>query len=71
MAYTDTNFRTKKALKEAVAERDVPVHQPGPFGPGVADGAAVIEGPHYPEAHRFYAQVTVESGVIRKGTKVS
>ena len=70
MAYADTNYPTKKALREAVAVADVPVHQPGPFGPAVKDGEAVIEGPHYPKPHRFYAAVIVKDGVIPKGTKV-
>lgn len=34
VAYTVTNFKTKKALKEAVqAGKAVEVYQPGPFGP--------------------------------------
>ena len=70
MAYASKNFKSKKALREAVAVGDVPVFQPGPFGPDVADGSAVIEGPHYPEAHRFYAAVTVKGGVIPEGSKV-
>jgi hypothetical protein len=69
--YTFTNFKTKKALKEAVALASVPVYQPGPFGPDVADGQACIEGPHYPEPHRWWASVTVKNGVIPQGSKVS
>lgn len=68
MPYTDENFPTKKALREAVAKRDVPVHQPGPFGPTVRDGLCCIEGPH--GYHRWYAQVTVKDQVIPKGSKV-
>jgi hypothetical protein len=68
MAYTDRNFSTKKALREAVAAGDVSVFQPGPFGPEVKDGPAAIEGPH--GYHRWYASVTVKGGVIPKGTKV-
>jgi hypothetical protein len=41
MAYTVTNYRTKKALKEALATGTrVEVYQPGPFGPEVKNGAA-------------------------------
>lgn len=69
MAYTVENYRTKKALKEAVASgRPVAVYQPGPFGSDVRDGRATIEGPHYPEPHRFYAAVTVKDGVIVPGS---
>lgn len=63
MAYTRTNYRTKKALKEALAAGEtVEVFQPGPFGPDVADGSTLLEGPHYPEPHRWYASATVENG---------
>jgi len=70
MPYTRQNFPSKKALREAVATQDVPVYQPGPFGPDVADGPAAIEGPHYPKPHRWYAAVTVRSGAIPHGSKV-
>lgn len=59
--YTVTNFRTKKALKEAVkAGEFVKVYQPGPFGPHVRDGEGTVEGPHNPEPHRWYARVMVK-----------
>lgn len=70
MAYTRQNFKTLRELKAAVQKGDVPVFQPGPFGPDVEDGPAVIEGPHYPEAHVWYAGVQVKNGVIPKGSKV-
>lgn len=65
--YARTNFRTKKALKEAVKNGErVEVFQPGPFGPDVKDGEGVVEGPHFPEPHRWYAKVIVEDGVVTK-----
>jgi hypothetical protein len=70
VAYTETNFRTKKALKEAVEKGNVRVYQPGPFGPDVRDGRTAVEGPHYPEPHKFYALVEVKNGVIPKGSRV-
>ncbi|MHC4121040.1 MAG: hypothetical protein ACYSWO_26430 [Planctomycetota bacterium] len=71
MAYTIHNYRTKKALREDVtAGKVIGVYQPGPFGPDVPDGPAVIEGPHYPEPHRFYATVQVKDGNIVPGSKV-
>jgi len=57
-------------LREALKIRDVPVYQPGPFGPGIKDGIAYIEGPHYPEPHVWYAEVPVRNGVIPKGSKI-
>lgn len=65
MAYTYTNYKTKKALKEAIANGEsVKVYQPGPFGPAIRDGNIAIEGPHYPEPHRWYAAAVVQDGII-------
>ena len=65
MAYTVTNFKSKKALREAVESgATIRVFQPGPFGPDVRDGNAAIEGPHYPAPHSWYASVNVKDGVI-------
>lgn len=68
MSYTFTNFRTKKALKDAVATGEVvQCYQPG-LGPDLSDftGKAYLEGPHYPEAHRWYAEAWMENGVVVK-----
>jgi hypothetical protein len=65
MAYVDPNFKTKKALKEAVeAGRHVSVYSPGPFP--IHDGIQSVEGPHYPEPHRWYARVNVVDGMVVK-----
>lgn len=65
--YATKNFRTKKALKEAVkGDTTVECHQPGPFGPGVKDGDHTCEGPHFPAAHKWYATVRVSAGRIIK-----
>jgi len=64
--YVDPNFKTKKALKEAVAKGDkVRVYSPGPF-PCQVNGTESVEGPHYPKPHTWYAQVTVENGFVTK-----
>jgi hypothetical protein len=69
MAYTVENYRSKKAVKEALARGEtVRVFQPGPFGPKVGDGATCLEGPHYPEPHRWYASVRVANGTIVPGS---
>lgn len=64
--YCDVNFKSKKALKAAIdgGER-LGVFQPGPFGNGdYQNGEFVVEGPHYPEPHRWYAKVKVTDGLI-------
>lgn len=71
--YTDRNFKSKKALKEAVAAFNagtgsaVTYYQPGPFGGNVLrDGTFCVEGPQYPAPHSFYAECTAKNGVIVK-----
>jgi hypothetical protein len=66
--YTMKNFKTKKALKEAIAQgAQVGYYQPGPFGGNEPrDGRIFVEGPHYPEPHRWYAECDVANGVIVK-----
>lgn len=64
--YTVTNFKTKKALKEAVANgEEVEIYEPG-FGEAITDGIVYLEGPHYPEPHRWYAQAVVKDGIVVK-----
>ena len=70
VSYTDVDFRTKKALKEAVAayvsgDSIVPVtiYNPG-MGTAPENGTAYLEGPHYPRPHTWYASVTVKDGVV-------
>lgn len=61
--YTDRNFKTKKALREAVLAGDkVRVFQPGPFGKGLETGPKTVylEGPHYPAPHTWYAEVQID-----------
>jgi hypothetical protein len=68
--YTTTNFKSKKALKDAVAGgKTIGVYQPNDmFGNPKASpefsGTAAVEGPHYPAAHTWYSTVTIEKGKI-------
>ena len=65
--YTHTNYRTKKQLVEAVkAGEQVTVYQPGGMFPGETDGSICIEGPHYPEPHKWYASATIKDSVVVK-----
>jgi hypothetical protein len=64
--YTTQNFRTKRELKEAVkAGERVTVFWPG-FQPPMYpyNGRVSIEGPHYPEPHRWYATAIVRDNVV-------
>lgn len=67
MAYANQNFKTKKALKEAVktGTGDLGAHQLTPNGLiPLTNGTAYLEGPHYPQPHSWYAQVLMRDGKI-------
>lgn len=64
--YTQEDFKTKKALKEAVAGgKKVRLYAPG-LGSPKENGSECVEGPHYPKPHSWYASVTVENGIVVK-----
>jgi len=68
--YTVVNFKTKKALKEAVAKKKIlRVFQPNdmfgnPKAGATYTGNICLEGPHYPAPHKWYATAQVERGSI-------
>lgn len=68
MAYTVKNYRSKKAIREALAAGEVvEVFQPNAdlTGATVPDNGTVsLEGPHYPEPHRWYATGKMVNGVL-------
>ena len=67
--YCEQNFKTKKALKEAVAAgQKIGVYQPNDFfnTPVPRDGNVCVEGPFYPKPHTWYASVTLKDGFITK-----
>lgn len=62
--YTDINFKSKKALKEALlAGKQITCYSPGPF-PCKKEGKITLEGPHYPESHAWYAEAVLTNGII-------
>src|SRR5438094_5167007 len=63
--YTVTDYKTKKALKEALlAGTSIEVYQPGPFANGTPNGKVYLEGPHYPKPHTWYASGIAVDGVL-------
>lgn len=89
--YTTRNFKTKKAVREAVqawlnysarcaelgvepysannpamtGESAQPVRVYAPrLGEPATQGREFVEGPHFPEPHKWYAQVTVKDGIV-------
>lgn len=66
MTYVSPNFKTKKALREALAKgASVEVFQPG-LGTIPANGKVYLEGPHYPAPHSWYAVGTMVNGKLTK-----
>lgn len=74
MSYTIINFKTKKTLKEVVAEQialnhanPVRCYNPG-LGPDLSNftGNVSLEGPHYPKPHTWYAEGEMKDGVLVK-----
>lgn len=82
MAYTLTNFKTKKDLKTQVnlwnafnkdnkyndkIVNEVRCYQPG-FGPDLSNftGKIYLEGPHYPKPHTWYAEAELVNGIVVK-----
>ena len=66
MAYVSPDFKSKKALKEALAAgQEVSVFQPG-LGSVPHNGTVSLEGPHYPKPHTWYASGTMQDGRLVK-----
>lgn len=64
--YADTNFKTKKDFKAAVAAgKSVTLYAPGLGSPKV-NGMDFVEGPWYPKSHTWYAQVEMKDGIVIK-----
>lgn len=62
MAYIIGNPKTKKAARELLANGErLKVEN---VGGTIESGTHFIEGPHYPQPHRWYAQATVVDGFI-------
>jgi hypothetical protein len=65
--YTTQNFKTKKALKEAIKRGDeVYTWQPGGIFPPEKNGTITLEGPHYPAPHAWYATAFIVDGKVVK-----
>jgi len=70
--YTVENFKTKKALREAVAAHlkgegpPVEFFSNTPHVKTPKDGIICLEGPHFPKPHSWYAECIAEDGKIIK-----
>ena len=64
--YTEKNYKSKKELKADVAAgKEVRLFAPG-LGAPKDNGTEFVEGPHYPQPHKWYAEVTMVDGKVVK-----
>lgn len=68
MSYVNPNYKTKKQFKAAVAAgvQHEPYNPSGMWTNNSYSYTEVIEGPHYPQPHRWYARVQVENGIVTR-----
>lgn len=66
--YTVTNYKSGKALKDDFkAGKQIAVYDNSMFSTGApVNGRVSLEGPHYPQPHKWYLSVDVRDGVITK-----
>jgi len=67
--YVSGNPKTKKAVKGMVKQRLLTRHDLIAVGlepPAPSNGVVYLEGPHYPQPHRWYAKATIEDDVVIK-----
>ena len=62
--YAIENFKTKKAFLQAIKDgKKLTIWSPGPF-PAPTSGKTTIEGPWFPEPHKWYAEAHLDNGII-------
>ncbi len=68
--YTSQDFKTKKALKDAIAAgAKISVYQTGMFGGNEpTEGRVSLEGPHFPKPHTWYGTGVLKDGYLIKVT---
>ena len=66
MAYIYPNFPSKIAARRAIAAGDkITCMENTPHGQDkVFSGSATIEGPHYPQPHRWYGRAEIVDGFV-------
>jgi len=63
--YVNPDYKSKKdfiaAVKAGVRHEG---YNPSGMFPVKQNGTDVVEGPHYPKPHKWYAQVTITDGIV-------
>ena len=70
MSYIYPNFKTKKAAIDAIKRGErITCKSNTPWGQAeITNGTESIEGPHFPEAHKWYGIATIQAGRVVKLT---
>ena len=64
--YSEKNYQTKKALLEDFRQGiEIRVYQPNQMFSVSGNGDICIEGPHYPQAHKWYASAKIENFIVK------
>jgi len=64
--YTSKDFKSKKAVKDAItAGEKITCYAPG-LGSVPDNGEVVLSGPHYPKPHTWYGTGTMKDGYLVK-----
>lgn len=67
MAYVSPNFKSKAEMKRAVAAgQSVTVFSNSAFvkDADIQNGLVFVEGPHFPQPHKWYGNVQVKDGKV-------
>ena len=65
MAYVRINYKTKKDFLAAVkGGKQHETYNPSGMFETTRNGPDVIEGPHYPKPHKWYAAVQVRNSIV-------
>lgn len=63
--YVPIDYPTKKAFLASVkAGIENPVYIPNGIFEAPKNGSGVVEGPHYPKPHKWYASVKIKNGIV-------
>jgi len=70
MSYIYPNFKTKKEAKQALQlGQTITCRRNCPWGhETISEGTETIEGPHYPEPHKWYGKAIIKEGLVIKLT---
>ncbi len=65
MAYVNPDYKSKKDFLAAVKSgKRHETYNPSGLYPTTQNGSDAVEGPHYPQAHKWYSAVMVKDGVV-------